>query len=86
MSSTLQEGLMWRCTGCGERNFNHYENCVSCGRARPPPQDGRSPTCRGRSRAEFPPHGNTEPALTKSELITEVRAANAHLRLAGYSS
>jgi len=40
MSSTLQEGLMWRCTGCGERNFNHYENCVSCGRARPPPRDG----------------------------------------------
>ena len=42
MSSTLQEGLMWRCTGCGERNFNHYENCVSCGRARPPPRDGRA--------------------------------------------
>jgi hypothetical protein len=40
MSSTLQEGLMWRCTGCGERNFNHYENCVSCGRARPQLRDG----------------------------------------------
>ena len=39
MSSTMQEGLMWRCTVCGERNFNHYENCVSCGRARPPPRD-----------------------------------------------
>jgi hypothetical protein len=75
MSSTLQEGLMWRCTGCGERNFNHYENCVSCGRARPPPRDGAfSDTLR------------SEPALTKSELITEVRAANAHLRLTAYSS
>ena len=42
MSSTMQEGLMWRCTGCGERNFNHYENCVSCGRARPPPRVGGS--------------------------------------------
>ena len=40
MSSTSQEGLMWRCTGCGERNFNHYENCVSCGCARPAPRDG----------------------------------------------
>ena len=34
MSSTMQDGLMWRCVACGERNFNHYENCVSCGRAR----------------------------------------------------
>jgi hypothetical protein len=35
LSSTMQDGLMWRCVACGERNFNHYENCVSCGRARP---------------------------------------------------
>ena len=34
MSSPMQDGLMWRCAACGERNFNHYENCVSCGRAR----------------------------------------------------
>ena len=34
MSSPMQDGLMWRCVACGERNFNHYENCVACGRAR----------------------------------------------------
>ena len=37
MSSAMQEGLKWRCKACGERNFDHYENCVSCGLARPPP-------------------------------------------------
>ena len=40
MSSTMQDGLMWRCVACGEFNFNHYENCVSCGRARPQLRDG----------------------------------------------
>jgi heterodisulfide reductase subunit C len=40
MSRTMQDGLMWRCAACGERNFNHYENCVSCGRARPPLRAG----------------------------------------------
>jgi hypothetical protein len=29
------DSLMWRCPACGERNFNHYENCVLCGCARP---------------------------------------------------
>jgi hypothetical protein len=39
MSNTMQVGLLWRCTACGGRNFKHYENCVSCGRVRPPPED-----------------------------------------------
>jgi hypothetical protein len=57
MRSTMQDGLMWVCPACGARNLNHYENCVSCGRARPPPPDrapsdvplpetGRAPACR----------------------------------------
>ena len=29
-------GLMWACQ-CGQRVFNHYTNCTTCGRVRPPP-------------------------------------------------
>lgn len=31
-------GLQWNCTKCGEWLWNHYENCASCGEARPVPQ------------------------------------------------
>lgn len=31
--------LQWRCEKCAEKNWLHYEHCVSCGLPRPaPPQ------------------------------------------------
>jgi hypothetical protein len=48
LARSNSDSLMWRCPACGERNFNHYENCVSCGRARPPqtPPDTARPKPR----------------------------------------
>jgi hypothetical protein len=42
------DSLLWRCAACGERSFNHYENCASCGCARPapPPTDTARPKPR----------------------------------------
>jgi hypothetical protein len=46
--SSNSDSLMWRCTACGERSFDHYENCASCGCARPapPPTDTARPKPR----------------------------------------
>ena len=46
--SSNSDSLLWRCPACGERSFNHYENCVSCGCARPapPPTDTARPKPR----------------------------------------
>jgi ribosomal protein L37E len=48
MSSTLHDSLMWRCTECGERSLNHYENCALCGCARPAPPPKQAPTSKSR--------------------------------------